>query len=106
MIDGEVFLHGDGSVMSFVDATDPKFIPMTDVRVRWLHDRRVAVRYPFALVQRSQILGVAVEGVRLGDAASAERRAAMLRAHPRPTDEDDVAPGSVPAADAATSSDF
>src|SRR3954454_15189260 len=59
MIDGDIFLHGDGAVMAFVDATDPRFIPMSNVRVRWLSDRRLAARFPFALVQRSQILGVA-----------------------------------------------
>jgi hypothetical protein len=66
LIDGDVYIHGDGSIMAFVDATDPKFIPMTDVRIRWLSDRKLAARYPFALVQRSQILGVATEGIKLG----------------------------------------
>jgi hypothetical protein len=66
LIDGDVYIHGDGSIMSFVDATDPKFIPMTDVRVRWLADQHLATRYEFALVQRSQILGVATEGIKLG----------------------------------------
>ena len=46
LIDGDVFIQGDGSIMAFVDATDPKFIPMTDVRVRWVSDRRLAARYP------------------------------------------------------------
>src|SRR3954468_1028736 len=32
LIDGDIQLHADGSIMAFVDATDPKFIPMTDVR--------------------------------------------------------------------------
>jgi hypothetical protein len=63
IIDGDVFIQRDGSVMSFVDATDPKFIPMSDVRVRWVSDRKLAARYPFALMQRSQILGVATEGI-------------------------------------------
>jgi hypothetical protein len=68
LIDGDVYIHGSGTIMSFVDATDPKFIPMTDVRVRWLTDQRLASRYAFALVQRSQILGVATEGIKLGGA--------------------------------------
>ncbi len=79
LVDGDVFIHGDGSVMAFVDATDPKFIPMTDVRVRWLSDRALAARYPFALVQRSQILGVATEGIRLATTDTAARRAALLQ---------------------------
>jgi len=92
LIDGDVYIHGDGSVMAFVDATDPKFIPMTDVRVRWLVDRRLAARYPFALVQRSQILGVATEGIKLGGGESTARRAAVLRAEAaRALDEDMLA---------------
>ena len=63
IVDGDVFIQGGGSVMAFVDATDPKFIPMSNVRVRWVRDRRLAARYPFALMQRTRILGVATEGV-------------------------------------------
>jgi hypothetical protein len=80
MIDGDVFIHGEGSIMAFVDATDPKFIPMNNVRVRWLSDRRLAARFPFALVQRSQILGVATEGIRLASAEQTLRKVARLKA--------------------------
>ena len=34
---------------------------MTNVRVRWLADRRLAGRFPFALIQRRKIIGVATE---------------------------------------------
>lgn len=80
IIDGDVFIQRDGSIMSFVDATDPKFIPMSDVRVRWVSDRKLAARYPFALLQRNQILGVATEGIKLGGAEQTARRAALLKA--------------------------
>ena len=80
IVDGDVFIHGDGSIMAFVDASDPKFIPMNDVRVRWVADRKLAARYPFALLQRSQILGVATEGIKLGGAEQTMRRAALLKA--------------------------
>ena len=53
---------------------------MNDVRVRWVSDRKLAARYPFALLQRSQILGVATEGIKLGGAEQTMRRAAMLKA--------------------------
>ena len=89
IIDGDVFIHGDGSIMAFVDATDPKFIPMSDVRVRWISDRKLAARYPFALVQRTQILGVATEGIKLGGAESTLRRAAMLKAQVKAATESD-----------------
>ena len=80
IIDGDVFMHGDGTIMAFVDATDPKFIPMSDVRVRWVADRKLAARYPFALLQRSQILGIATEGIKLGGSEQTMRRGEMLKA--------------------------
>ena len=80
MIDGDVFIHGEGSIMAFVDATDPKFIPMSNVRVRWLSDRRLAARFPFALVQRSQILGVATEGIKLASPEQTLRKVERLKA--------------------------
>lgn len=85
IIDGDVFIQRDGSIMTFVDASDPKFIPMSDVRVRWVSDRKLAAHYPFALVQRSQILGVATEGIELGGAETTARRAEMLKAQARST---------------------
>src|SRR5688572_23257231 len=89
IIDGEVFIHGDGSIMAFVDATDPKFIPMSDVRVRWLSDQKLAAHYGFALVQRTQILGVATEGITLGGAEATARRAQMLKAEQKPSSGSD-----------------
>jgi hypothetical protein len=80
IIYGYVYLHEHSSLMHFVDSTDPKFIPMSNVRVRWLADRRLAGRYPFALIQRSQILGVASEGTGAPTAARAKRRAAVAAA--------------------------
>ena len=95
IIDGDVFMHGDGSIMAFVDATDPKFIPMSDVRVRWVSDRKLAGRYPFALLQRTQILGIATEGIRLGGAEQTMRRAAMLKAQSRQSADGDGLDGAI-----------
>jgi hypothetical protein len=78
IIYGFAYILEGGSLMQFVDSTDPHFIPMSNVRVRWLADRRLAGRYPFALIQRSQILGVASEGTGAPKAARARRRAAVL----------------------------
>ena len=61
LIYGYAYLHSEASLTAFVDATDPPFVPMTNVRLRWLADRRVAGRYPFALVHRSQIISVATD---------------------------------------------
>ena len=90
MVDGDVFIQGVGSIMAFVEATDPKFIPMSNVRVRWLADRRLAARFPFALLQRSQILGIATEGIKLGGVETTMRRVEMLKARTKaaPPDAD------------------
>jgi hypothetical protein len=61
MIYGWAYLHPEASLAAFVDMVDQRFMPMTDVHVRWLPDRRLAARYPFALVQRSHVIGVAHE---------------------------------------------
>jgi len=104
MIDGDAFIHGEGSVMAFVDASDPKFIPMVNVRVRWLSDRRLAARFPFALVQRSQIRGVATEGIKLASPEQALRKLARLKATTQRIAESDGLGGeigsTVPLADA------
>ena len=95
IIDGDVSLPGDSAIMAFVDATDPKFIPMSDVRVRWVSDRKLAARYPFALLQRSQILGVATEGIKLGGADQTVQRAAARKAQSRATGESDGLGGEI-----------
>jgi hypothetical protein len=74
---GYVHIHEHASLMAFVDSMDPRFIPMSNVRVRWLADRRLAARYPFAVLQRSLILGVATEGTGAPRSARARRRAAI-----------------------------
>jgi len=107
MIDGDVYIHGGGSIMAFVDATDPKFIPMSNVRVRWLADRRLAARFPFALLQRSQIVGVATEGIKLGGVETTMRRVEMLKARTTaaPPDADGLGGeigSTVPVADGAS----
>jgi hypothetical protein len=58
---GYAYLHQEASLTAFVDATEPSFIPLVNVRVRWLADRRLAGRFPFALVQRSHIVAVATD---------------------------------------------
>lgn len=105
LIDGDVFIHGDGTIMSFVDATDPKFIPMSDVRVRWVSDRKLAARYPFALVQRSQILGVATEGIKLGGAEETMRRVEMLKSQAKGVPDPDGLGGDIGTAAGGDGSD-
>jgi hypothetical protein len=91
IIYGYAFIHEHASLMAFVDTTDPKFVPMSNVRVRWLADRRLAARYPFALIQRTQILGVATEGTGAPRAARARRKAAVADAEARAAAEESAA---------------
>lgn len=59
LVSGTAYLHEEASMQAFIDGDDPRFIPMTDVRVRWLADRRLTGRFAFALIQRSHVVGVA-----------------------------------------------
>lgn len=68
LVAGNVHIHAGGSLLHFVDSTDPRFIPMSDTRVRWLDDRSVVGHFEFALVHRTTIVGVATEGLGGGDA--------------------------------------
>ncbi len=79
IIYGYAYLHEEAALTAFVDSTDPEFMPMTNVRVRWLADRRLAGRFPFALVQRRKIIGVATE-VTGGLSLLRGRRAALATA--------------------------
>jgi hypothetical protein len=81
LVAGNVHVHAGGSLLHFVDSSDPKFIPMSDVRVRSLDDRTLLGHFDFALIHRAQIVGVATEG--LGRAEQADAR--------RPDDRADVA---------------
>lgn len=59
MVYGWAHLHPDASLPVYLERTDQPFMPLSDVRVRWLPERRLAARYPFALVRRSHVIGVA-----------------------------------------------
>lgn len=60
MVTGAGYLHPEASLPTFIDTSDQRFMPLTNVEVRWLPERRVAARYPFALVQRRHIIGVSM----------------------------------------------
>src|SRR5450759_2612223 len=52
-------LAQNGSLTAFIDDETPRFVPMTNVRVRWLADRRLAGRFNFALSPRSRSIPAA-----------------------------------------------
>ncbi len=61
LVYGSAHVHPEASLASFLEAAEPRFLPMTEVSVRWLGDGGIAARYPFALVQRRHVIGVATQ---------------------------------------------
>jgi len=42
----------------FLESPDPHFLPMTDLSLRWLSDAALSGRFPFAMVNREQVVTV------------------------------------------------
>ena len=49
----------DMSLANFVDASEPRFIPMTAGTARSLADRRVVSRFDLLLINRTQMTAIA-----------------------------------------------
>jgi hypothetical protein len=58
-ISGSVQVHGESDLASFVEATEPRFVPLTGARARSLADRRVISHYELLLLNRTQTTAVA-----------------------------------------------
>jgi hypothetical protein len=58
VVTGLVWVHEGSDVAGFADATSPRFVPTTEVTARSLADRRILSHYPFALVNRTQMIAV------------------------------------------------
>ena len=58
-ISGNVQVYGESDLASFVEATEPRFVPLTNARARSLADRRVISHYEFLLLNRTQTTAVA-----------------------------------------------
>jgi hypothetical protein len=56
---GNVHIFGQTDLAGFVDSTDPRFVPVTEVTARSLADVRIVDRYDFVLVNRTQMIAVA-----------------------------------------------
>ncbi len=63
-ITGTVHIFGQTDLAGFVDATDPRFVPVTDATTRSLSDRRIVSRYAFILINRTQMIAAAEAGSR------------------------------------------
>jgi hypothetical protein len=55
---GSVHVHAASSMKQFLEMAEPRFMPLTDVTVRWLDNPRLAARFPFAVVNREQLITV------------------------------------------------
>ncbi len=70
-IAGFINVHEEMTLATFVDASEPRFVPMTAVTARSLADRRVFSHFSFLLVNRTQMTAVAEAdpGAEVGDVA-------------------------------------
>lgn len=55
---GSLHVHARGSMKQYLETPDPHFIPLTDVTVRWLSDTTLVNRFPFALINREQLVSI------------------------------------------------
>jgi hypothetical protein len=67
-VTGKVHVFGESDLAGFVDATDPRFVPVTSVTTRSLADRRIISHYQFILINRTQMIAASEVG-RQGDIA-------------------------------------
>lgn len=58
-ISGLMHVHQEMSLANFVDASEPRFIPVTEAVARSLADRRVVSRFDLLLINRTQMTAIA-----------------------------------------------
>jgi hypothetical protein len=58
VVEGTVSLYPGAELVAYLEASDPPFLPLRDVRIRWLADRRLKTSYDFALLNRAQVIAV------------------------------------------------
>jgi hypothetical protein len=63
-VTGKVHVFGQTDLAGFVDATDPRFVPVTAATTRSLADRRIVGHYDFILINRTQLIAAAEAGSR------------------------------------------
>ena len=88
-VTGKVHIFGQTDLAGFVDATDPRFVPVTNVTARSLADRRIVSRYDFILINRTQMIAASEVFARGGTAVPGDGEVA-------PPDIVGIEPGGVP----------
>ncbi|HET7140890.1 MAG TPA: hypothetical protein VFJ03_00245 [Candidatus Limnocylindria bacterium] len=58
VVEGIVSLYPGAELVAYLQASDPPFLPLRDVRIRWLADRRLKASYEFALLNRAHVVAV------------------------------------------------
>jgi hypothetical protein len=81
---GNLHVHMYGSIKQFLDTSDPHFIPITDMLVRWTSDPTLVSRFPFGLVNREQMISLLDEPTASdGESANAGDADAEIPLHRR-----------------------
>jgi hypothetical protein len=65
-ITGQVQVYGGTDLEGFVDASEPRFVPVTGVTARSLADRRIISHFKFILINRTHMIAASETG-RPGD---------------------------------------
>jgi hypothetical protein len=55
---GSIYVHTYGSMGQFLESPDLRFLPITELTVHWLSDAAMVARFPFAMVNRQQIVTI------------------------------------------------
>ncbi len=61
-VTGHVKVYGGTDIAGFVDASEPRFVPVTEVTARSLADRRVISHFGFVLVNRTHMIAASEIG--------------------------------------------
>lgn len=73
-LSGSIHVVAYGSMSQFLETPDPNFLPITDLNVRWLSDPAMTARFPFAMINREQIVTVLDEATTQGGGSSGTDR--------------------------------
>jgi len=55
---GNLHIHTHGSMKQFLETPDPHFLPLTEITIRWTSDPALVSRFPFAMVNREQVISL------------------------------------------------
>ncbi len=55
---GSLHVHAHGSMKEYLEPAEPRFLPITEVTVRWVSDPTLVARVPFAMINRRQMITI------------------------------------------------